>query len=445
MNRFPSTHILAVFLGDVVLLYVSLYATLGLRFLALPSRELFILHAVPFSLIFIFWILAFYVASLYEPHTVVFKSKIPSTILRVEAWNSAVAVLFFYLIPVFGITPKTTLFLFLFVSFVLITLWRVFGVQFLGLRKKERALLVGAGREADRLFAAVNANPLYPMSFYSRFNIKEGDATDAHDLVRRIRQEEGTIVVIDLDHDAVSPHLPVLYELLFDRVRFVPQHAIYEDIFDRIPISLIGHRWFLEHISSRTHFGYDMFKRSMDVLLSLLLAVPTLIIFPIVAFLIWWEDKGPVFYTPLRVGEGNIPFRIFKFRTMTSMDGGRRLGESVGRVTRIGSFLRKSRIDELPQLWNVISGDLSLIGPRPEFPDLVSEYAEQIPYYNMRHLIKPGLSGWAQVHHEKPPQTVEETKEKLSYDLYYLKHRSPVLDIKIALKTVRTLLSRTGV
>ncbi len=428
-----------------MLLYLSLYLTLGLRFWEIPSRELFVLHAVPFSLIFVFWVLAFYVASLYEPHTVIFKSKIPATMLQVEAWNSGVAVLFFYLIPAFGITPKTTLFLFLLVSFVAVTLWRVFGVQFLGLRKKERALLVGAGKEADRLYSAVNANPLYPMYFYSRFNIKEGEVADAKSLASRIREEQGTIVVIDLDHEAVAPHLPVLYELLFDRVRFVPQHAIYEDIFDRIPISLIGHRWFLEHISSRAHFGYDIFKRSMDLVLAGILALPTLIILPLVACAMWMEDRGAIFYAPLRVGEGNIPFRIYKFRTMSSMDDGRRLGESRGRVTRVGAFLRKTRIDELPQLWNVLRGDLSLIGPRPEFPALVEEYATQIPYYNMRHLIKPGLSGWAQVHHEKPPQTVEETKEKLSYDLYYLKHRSFALDIKIALKTIRTLLSRTGV
>ncbi|OGZ06827.1 MAG: hypothetical protein A3D65_06725 [Candidatus Lloydbacteria bacterium RIFCSPHIGHO2_02_FULL_50_13] len=127
------------------------------------------------------------------------------------------------------------------------------------------------------------------------------------------------------------------------------------------------------------------------------------------------------------------------------MDEGKQLGENKDRITAVGNILRKSRIDELPQLWNVLRGDLSLIGPRPEFPGLVKIYHEQIPYYNMRHLVKPGLSGWAQVHHEKPPHTLEETKDKLAYDLYYLKNRSLALDIKIALKTVKTLLSRTGI
>jgi lipopolysaccharide/colanic/teichoic acid biosynthesis glycosyltransferase len=127
------------------------------------------------------------------------------------------------------------------------------------------------------------------------------------------------------------------------------------------------------------------------------------------------------------------------------MDEGKQLGQNENKITRVGKFLRVSRIDELPQLWNVLRGDLSLIGPRPEFPKLVELYHEQIPYYNMRHLIKPGLSGWAQVHHDTPPQSIEETKEKLSYDLYYLKNRSIALDLKIALKTIKTLLSRTGI
>ena len=118
------------------------------------------------------------------------------------------------------------------------------------------------------------------------------------------------------------------------------------------------------------------------------------------------------------------------------------------KVTKVGAFLRKSRIDELPQIWNVLMGDISLIGPRPEFEKPVREYVEKIPYYNVRHMIKPGLSGWAQIYHEQHPHhgvDIEETRNKLSYDLYYIKNRSFMLDIKIALKTIKTLLLRAGV
>ncbi|TSD07147.1 MAG: exopolysaccharide biosynthesis polyprenyl glycosylphosphotransferase, partial [Parcubacteria group bacterium Greene0714_4] len=141
--------------------------------------------------------------------------------------------------------------------------------------------------------------------------------------------------------------------------------------------------------------------------------------------------------------------QIRKFRTMMVDSGGifSALEGNYERITRVGSFLRKTRIDELPQLWSVFVGDISLIGPRPELPDLAVLYEKEIPYYNVRHLIKPGLSGWAQILQPAPPKFgvgYDTTKIKLSYDLYYIKHRSLMLDVKIALRTVRTLLSRSG-
>ena len=133
---------------------------------------------------------------------------------------------------------------------------------------------------------------------------------------------------------------------------------------------------------------------------------------------------------------------------MSLDDGGEGNNGRAEKVTRVGSFLRASRIDELPQLWNVFKGDISLIGPRPELPALVKRYSEEIPYYNVRHLIKPGLSGWAQIYHDQHSHhevDTLETKNKLSYDLYYIKNRSLMLDLKIALKTLKILLSRSGV
>ena len=131
---------------------------------------------------------------------------------------------------------------------------------------------------------------------------------------------------------------------------------------------------------------------------------------------------------------------------MTIGNDSAKWGKVANKVTKVGSFLRKTRIDELPQLWNVVKGDVSLIGPRPEFPDPVKHYAEEIPYYNIRHVIKPGLSGWAQIYGEHPHHGigVEETRNKLSYDLYYIKHRSFLLDLKIALRTIKVLITFVG-
>lgn len=437
---------LALFLGDVALFALALWSTLALRNLVGDTPQLFSVHIVPFSILFAVWVLVFYIASLYEPHTVVLKSRIPAIILNAQLVNSAIAVLFFYLIPSFGITPKTILFIDLIISFIFISAWRIFGTRFLGLRRKEKAALFGSGVEMHALYRVVNDNPLYPLQFVTSVDLEKLDGIDFEaEVLRRILSEGVSVIVVDSRNEHITPILPRLYNLIFSHIRFVDQHRIYEDIFDKIPLSLIGYSWFLENVSSRAHFGFDLFKRSMDILLSLVLFVLTLPLYPFVFLAIKLDDAGPIFYTPERVGEGNRPIRIYKFRTMTTMDEGKQLGENKDRITRIGNILRKSRIDELPQLWNVLRGDLSLIGPRPEFPGLVALYHEQIPYYNMRHLVKPGLSGWAQVHHDKPPQTIDETKEKLAYDLYYLKNRSLALDIKIALKTIKTLLSRTGI
>ena len=162
-------------------------------------------------------------------------------------------------------------------------------------------------------------------------------------------------------------------------------------------------------------------------------------IFVLVFIAIKLEDGGSIFYFQERVGVNGRIVRLSKFRSMS--EGG---GE---KITKCGRFLRKTRIDELPQLWSVLKGDLSLIGPRPEKPEFVALYERRIPYYNVRHLIKPGLSGWAQIHQDNPPKygvQYDETALKLSFDLYYVKHRSYILDLQIALQTIRTLLSRTG-
>jgi exopolysaccharide biosynthesis polyprenyl glycosylphosphotransferase len=443
----PSSkrEMIVLFLGDVVLFVLALWSALALRNLGGDTHQFFLIHITPFSILFVVWVLVFYIASLYEPHTVILKSRIPAIILNAQAVNSLLALMFFYFIPSFGITPKTVLFIDLIVSFIFVSVWRIFGVQFLGFRNKEKAALFGSGEEMHALYRVVNDNPLYPLRFVTSVDLEKLDGIDfEREVLDRILSEGVSVIVVDSRNEHIAPILPRLYNLIFSHIRFIDQYRIYEDIFDKIPLSLIGYSWFLENVSSRAHFGFDLFKRAMDITLAIILFIPSLALYPFVYLAMKIEDGGPIFYIPERTGKGGRPIRIYKFRTMSTMDEGKRLGENQDRITRVGNFLRKSRIDELPQLWNVLRGDLSLIGPRPEFPSLVAQYHEAIPYYNMRHLVKPGLSGWAQVHHDKPPQTIDETKEKLAYDLYYLKNRSLALDIKIALKTIKTLLSRTG-
>jgi lipopolysaccharide/colanic/teichoic acid biosynthesis glycosyltransferase len=221
-------------------------------------------------------------------------------------------------------------------------------------------------------------------------------------------------------------------------------YKIYEDIFDRVPLSLVRYNWFLENISTETRLAYDFLKRVMDLFLSISLGLVSLIFYPITYVAVKLDDKGSIFFTQERIGQNNKIFKVWKFRSMseTADESGKKY------VTKAGKWVRTLRIDELPQLWNVIVGDMSMIGPRPELPELVKLYEAEIPYYDIRHLIKPGLSGWAQLYHTDPPKVVadsDKTRRKLSYDLYYIKNRSFMLDLKIALKTLKALLSRSGV
>jgi lipopolysaccharide/colanic/teichoic acid biosynthesis glycosyltransferase len=165
------------------------------------------------------------------------------------------------------------------------------------------------------------------------------------------------------------------------------------------------------------------------------------------AALVWIEDGRPIFYRQERVGENGRPFVLSKFRSMRkdAEQGGRPVWAKDGdeRVTRVGRFIRTTRLDELPQLWNVLRGDMSFVGPRPERPFFVDELSRQIPFYQQRHAVKPGLTGWAQVKY-RYGSSLEDAMEKLRYDLYYIKHLSVFFDLTIVFDTVKVVLFRKG-
>ncbi len=446
MRAHRHRDLVLVLLGDVAVMLLSLWAAIALRNIGLEQPLPLVLHLVPFGFLFFVSILTFYVSGLYEPQTVVLRGKIPTLILQASLFNAFFGLGLFYFFPFVGIAPKITFLLYVVLSFVLLLSWRLYGGVALGFRRKEPAILLGGGEELSRLVRAVGSASFYGLEFIQVWNLdKTPDLDFDSEVAPLLKRTHVSAIALDLAHPAVGRLLPRLQQYQFAGVHFIDQARVYEDIFDRVSLTLIGYAWVLENTSSRAHFGYDLIKRLVDIVLSLVLLLGSLILYPFVALAIKLEDRGPVFLFQERVGEMNRPFTIVKFRSMRSSDRGKWVVNNDPRITHVGKFLRVSRIDELPQLWNVLIGDLSLIGPRPELPDLVKYYNAIIPYYNVRHLVKPGLSGWAQVHHDKPPHSVEETKEKLAYDLYYLKHRNIMLDLKIALKTIKTLLSRTGV
>ncbi len=434
--------------GDIVILIITLWLTLVLRYGTIPKESIFYAHLAPFSLLFVLWLLVFFIAGLYEKHTLLLQSRLVKILIKAEIVNSIFAVLFFYFIPSFGIAPKSNLFIYLLLSFVSIFLWRLYGQRLFGLRRKQGAMLIGTGMELKELEREINENHRYGIRFTASVEINNlggGDLVD--NIVSRIESGEIALVALDLRNDKIEPFLSGMYKLLFKSVKFVDIHELYEAVFDRIPLSLVKYSWFIENISDSVSGGFDSFKRFMDITLSLVFGAVSLIFYPFIILAIKLDDGGSVFIFQERIGSGGKRIRIIKFRTMVKDDKGIETEKKANRPTRVGPFLRKSRLDELPQFWNVLKGDLSLVGPRPELPSLAMVYEREVPYYGIRHLVKPGLFGWAQLYHENHPHheaDILETRVKLSYDLYYLKNRSVFLDLKIALKTLKVILSRSG-
>lgn len=440
--------------GDLAVFVASLWLTLAIRNLAWPSSESFTTHLAPFSLLFVVWILFFFIAGLYDKNTLFIKSILPGRIFQAHIFNLIVAGIFFYAIPYFGVAPKLTLFLYLLVSSLIIAFWRLFIYNTIAERTAIPVVLLADPNTKE----IIQLNDFLKKSGNAYINIvriidpKSLNQDNALLEINKILEEEcSDLVAIDTVNEDVRGLYASLYKFVFSKTKFIDVQDLYENVTDMVPLGLIDEKWFLEHATFEPNFIYNSIKRIMDIVIALPLAIVSLIFYPFVWILIKLDDGGPIFIYQDRVGENEKLVHIIKFRSMRvfseqkASDDGVWVQKQDMRITRVGSFLRKSRIDELPQLWNIIRGDLSLIGPRPELPKLVDLYKKEIPHYNVRHLIKPGLSGWAQIHHEKPPHSIEETVEKLSYDLYYIKHRSFWLDIKIALQTIKTLLSRVGV
>jgi exopolysaccharide biosynthesis polyprenyl glycosylphosphotransferase len=260
----------------------------------------------------------------------------------------------------------------------------------------------------------------------------------------RLRRR-GTIVVTS---EALGdPHMAdVLAGLSLSGVRVVRPHEFYEQVMRRASLDDVDESWFLFHRPLRARRTYAAIKRVIDVAAGLIGSLLVCLIVPIIALLIGLDDGGPVFFRQERIGRGRKPFLIWKFRTMredAEIDGPAWAVPNDARVTRVGRLLRRTRLDELPQFFNVLKGDMALVGPRPERPEFVRILERAVPFYQRRHLMRPGITGWATVRFGYG-DTVTDKWRSHEYDLYYLKHRSLLLDLEILARTVVVMTLRKG-
>ena len=220
----------------------------------------------------------------------------------------------------------------------------------------------------------------------------------------------------------------------------------YEDILGRIPIEAIDESWFMHNIRSSNNKKYDLWNRFFGIILSIFILIITSPILLIISILIKFSDGGPIFIRQKRVGKNGKIFKLFKFRSMIALDkdGQAENGKPVWalkedpRITSIGKIIRKLHLDEIPQMLNIIKGDITFIGPRPERPEFVEKLEKEIPFYFLRHTITSGFTGWAQIKY-RYANTVKDSKEKFEYDLYYIKNRNIFIDFGIILRTIQII------
>ncbi len=440
-------------LGDILVFFLSLYTALCIRTLSLASFIYFYEHLQSFGAIIFFYLLSLYIVGMYDVESVRTRAKIFSYSLYSVMATGISGVIIFYLFPE-GFAPKLVL---LYQMVTLLILLFTFRVQFeiiKAKRTKIKALLIGEGDEYDELKKTINEEKNYSLSFAHHFSLSE-NTTFGYEEIKEFHQllkkNSIRIIVADVRDPRLAPLLPYLYNVASDGILLYDMRRMYQDIFKRMPLVDVGYFWFFENISFNTKL-YVAVKRIVDILVSLPLMLLTLLLYPFIAFFIKREDGGKVLIKQERLGErGNI-INMYKFRTMTFNDKsgfGRdgKTGASLdNKVTRVGALLRKTRLDEFPQVYSILKGDLSLIGPRAELVEIGRKMTQEFPYYMMRYSVRPGLSGWAQVSQDDgSPRGISGHLRKLEYDFYYIKNRSLFLDTIIALKTIRILISRNGV
>ncbi|RJP44081.1 sugar transferase [Candidatus Parcubacteria bacterium] len=438
MPRHPK--FVAVFLAasDAVVLYASLFITLYIRYGGGFYDHFKDSHAVPFSIVFGMWIAVFYVAGLYDIRRLRNSIDFLKTLSLAIFVNALLTIAFFYLIPVFGISPRRNLFLFIAVFAVLAMWWRRLSNNLIVHGEApNKVLLIGNGPTAE---AVVKAAKEAPQLGYEIKTWMRDESVNSSASLKTLALERGiNLVVIPRHLKKNADFTKALYELLGMGVEARDLPNFYELVFRKVPLADLEEAWFLENLIGHQKF-YDQLKRASEFAVALLLAILLLPLEILIALAIKLTSPGPAIYSQVRAGQNGKPFILYKFRTMDAKaekDGPKWADPNDIRATAFGQFLRYTHLDELPQLINIIRGELSFVGPRPERPEFVELLGKEIPYYNIRHLIKPGVTGWAQINY-RYGASVEDAYEKLQYDIYYLKNRSILLDLATLLKTFKS-------
>lgn len=425
-----------LFLGDIIIFYFSLAVGLFLRYG--DEVENYIRpHLFPFTLVLFLWLAIFYISGLYDLRSLKNDQAFAKKFFILVALNGALAIFLFYLLPLV-ITPRKNLILFLIVFGLSFYIWRsAYNTLLSAGKPSNRILLVGHNQTAEEVANHINQNP--QLGYEIKFWMKEGlqDKEFEH-LSQIILANDINLIVVPAHIKKNAKAANLIYRQLTLGIDVMDLAGLYEIIFLKTPIAELEEVWFLGNLA-KGHTVYEFFKRPAEIILAAFLIVLAFPLMSIIALITTTTSRGLIILKQTRVGKAGQNFTLYKFRTMIAeaeKDGPQWAMPKDKRSTPFGALLRRSHLDELPQLINVLKGSLSIIGPRPERPEFVKDLKKEIAFYELRHLVRPGITGWAQIQY-RYGASIEDAYEKLQYDIYYLKNRSFVLDLIIAVKTLR--------
>lgn len=418
--------------GDFVSFLISFILLILIRF----WRKDYILalndHILPFIILYLSWVLIFYIFGLYDLLT------IKPTIPYLKRWviaimcSFAVGIILFYFVPIFNIAPKINLIIqisgFGFFSFFSRRIiYNLFSKTI-----TEKAILVGNSPCLTELTNTILKNPQMGLQIINHFN-------NISEITLELENTKNLIIIIDKNIETQNQNILNFYK---KGIVIMDTAKAYEKYLYKIPVEYIDISFIVENVNIKRDILYTFTTFIVNKAFSLILLTLTLPFLIISSIFIYLYDHGPIFYIQERVGLNGKIFRLYKLRSMildSEKDGAKWCaGHNDSRITPIGKIIRRLHIDEIPQMINILKGDITLVGPRPERPEFVNLLNKEIPYYSFRHIIRPGFTGWAQIKY-RYANTADGSKEKFKYDLYYIKNRNIFLDFGIVIRTIQII------
>jgi exopolysaccharide biosynthesis polyprenyl glycosylphosphotransferase len=443
---------LTILFGDLLALYIGLYLAILLRYFKIPNQFDINNLIGPFSWLFLAAIIITFISGAYDLGKAKNNSNLFKKIFFDAVIWTVVGVLYFYIIPKSTVNPKTILVLTSLCGFGLLSIWRFIYNKFVAANiLTTKVVFIGLSDEAKKIAETIIRSP--------QIGYEVIGIVDSQNCLTNIPCVKNLsdlkinpdLIVLDFDYQKNETIAKDLYQKIFQQISIIDLADFYEIIYRRLPPFTFSESWFLTKFQEQSKKIYDRFRLLTDFIAASLIGIFFIATFPFIALIIKLNSKGPILFKQIRIGRGGQKFYIYKYRTMKVLNvdgsaetnGPQFASEKDSRITFIGKLLRATRLDEVPQFINIFKNEMGLIGPRPERPEFVDQLTKLMPFYTLRHLVKPGLTGWAQLQRGYYG-TIDENLGKLEYDLYYIKNRGPWLDIAIVLKTISVVLTMMG-